>query len=461
MDTLKIRLEKMSKIDMSHGRPVKLITMFAIPLMIGNIFQMFYNMVDTMVVGKCVSTIALAAVGATTPVVDLLLGLIIGLANGLSIVIAQKVGAHEKSSTKKAIINGFYLILALSILIMILGLLFHKKLFALIHVSQELLPGAITYSSIIFIGAIFTAFYNYESAILRAYGNSVLPLLFLIVSAVMNIVLDLFFVIVCHMEIAGVALSTVLSQLICCILCYLYMKRKLDILQFEKEDYRLDISYIKEHIKVALPLAFFQSLLSISFLVVQSALNTLGSEEVAAYSAAYKMDSMMMQILSGFGTAISTFTAQNYGNKAYKRIHTGAKETLKITISLSIIVAVFAQFFGKEFMTLFINNNETHVISLGVQYISFTSLCYFILGINFIVRFVLTGVGQSSVPLGVGILEIIVRCLGTYFLIYPMGFQGMIYINPLCWGTSTFLIVCFYPFLLKKSFYKRFNETVF
>ncbi|WP_300627051.1 MATE family efflux transporter [uncultured Thomasclavelia sp.] len=125
----------------------------------------------------------------------------------------------------------------------------------------------------------------------------------------------------------------------------------------------------------------------------------------------------------------------------------GAKDTLKITVLLSLIVAVLAHFFSSEFMTLFENKNELHIISLGVQYISFTSFCYFILGINFIVRFVLTGVGESSVPLGVGILEIIVRCLGTYFLVYPLGFQGMIYINPLCWGTSILLVVCLYPYL--------------
>lgn len=225
--------------------------------MIGNLFQMFYNMVDTMVVGKCVSTTALASVGATTPVVDLLLGLVIGLSNGLSIVIAQKVGANDKTSTKKAITNGFYLIIILSLLIMILGLRFNKNLFALIHLSQELLPGTITYSSIIFIGAIFAAVYNYESAILRAHGNSVIPLLFLILSAILNVVLDLFFVIICHMGIAGVAYATIIAELICCLLCYMYMKKKLDILDFEKKDYCFDLQCIKEHIKVGMPMAFF------------------------------------------------------------------------------------------------------------------------------------------------------------------------------------------------------------
>lgn len=367
------------------------------------------------------------------------------------IVISQKIGACQTQKTRKAITNGFYLIVSLSVIILLLGLIFNRHLFSLIHVSDELLPGVMTYSSIIFIGAVFSAIYNYESALLRAYGNSMGPLLFLILSAILNVFGDLFFVLVLHMGISGVALATILSQLICCVLCFIYMKRKMDILTFEKEDYQLDRAYILEHVKVGMPMAFFQSLLSVSFLVVQSALNTLGSQEVAAYTAAYKMDSMMMSILSGFGTAISTFTALNDGNRSFDRIKQGAKDTLKITISLSLIVAVLAHFLAPQFMSLFVNSQETEVIALGVQYISFTSLCYFILGINFIVRFVLTGLGQSSIPLGVGILEIIVRCLGTYFLIYPLGFQGMTYINPLCWGTSTLLIVLIYPYLFKRA----------
>ena len=364
------------------------------------------------------------------------------------IVISQKIDAGQTKKTRKAITNGFYLIVSLSVIILLLGLIFNRHLFSLIHVSDELLPGVMTYSSIIFIGAVFSAIYNYESA---RSSNSMGPLLFLILSAILNVFGDLFFVLVLHMGIAGVALATILSQLICCVLCFIYMKRKMDILTFEKEDYQLDRAYILEHVKVGMPMAFFQSLLSVSFLVVQSALNTLGSQEVAAYTAAYKMDSMMMSILSGFGTAISTFTALNDGNRYFDCIKQGAKDTLKITISLSLIVAVLAHFLAPQFMSLFVNSQETEVIALGVQYISFTSLCYFILGINFIVRFVLTGLGQYSIPLGVGILEIIVRCLGTYFLIYPLGFQGMTYINPLCWGTSTVLVVLIYPYLFKRA----------
>lgn len=454
MDRLRQRLAILSMIDLSKGKPVKVIILFAIPLIIANLFQMLYTTVDTIVVGKYVGSLALASVGATTPVIDLLLGLAIGLSSGLSIAIAQKVGVNNLKATKKAIVNGFYLMMFMGISVMILGLLLNHRLFCLINVSDELMAGALTYSAIIFIGAIFAAVYNYEAAILRAHGNSIVPLLFLILSAILNIGLDLFFVIICHLQIAGVALATILAELICCILCYVYMKKKLDILVFEKDDYVIRFDYLKEQISVALPMAFFQSVLAISFLVVQSALNTLGSHEVAAYTAAYKMDSLMMQTLAGFGTAISTFSAQNYGNNSLARINQGAKGMLKITISLSIVVTILAQLFSRQFMMMFVDGNEGTIINLGVQYISFTSCCYFILGINFIVRFVLTGVGEAAIPLGVGILEVIVRFLGTYLLVYPLGFKGMVYINPLCWLTSTALIIGFYPFLLNRAFKK-------
>ena len=224
MYDLKMRFMKLSSIDLSKGNPIKVIILFALPLIIANLFQMLYTTVDTMVVGKYVSASALASVGATAPVIDLLLGLAIGLSNGLSIVIAKHIGSTDKKSIKKSITHGFYLIIFVSVVVMILGLLFNQFLFKLINVSSDLMPGAITYSTIIFIGAVFAAVYNYESAVLRAYGNSIVPLLFLILSAALNIILDLFFVLVLHLGIAGVALATIISQFLCCIVCYKYMK---------------------------------------------------------------------------------------------------------------------------------------------------------------------------------------------------------------------------------------------
>ncbi|MBC5629668.1 MATE family efflux transporter [Clostridium sp. NSJ-6] len=460
ISTIKNRFTNSSTMDMTKGKPYKVIIAFAIPLMIGNVFQQLYSMVDTMVVGRFIGTNALAAVGATSPVVQLLIGLIVGLTGGLSVVVAQKFGAGAKKLTRKSIINGLYLTIAISIIITVLGLLLNRALFELINTAEDIIDGALVYSSILFIGAITTAIYNYEVAVLRAFGNSFIPLVFLIISSVLNVVLDIFFVVSLGLGIAGVGIATVLAQFISCILCYFYMRKSFDVLTFEKDDYKLDMSLIKEQIRVGMPMAFFQSLLSISFLFVQSALNTLGNNEVAAYTAAYKMDTLMLQILSAFGTSISTFTAQNYGSNDFDRVKQGAKSCLKITITISIITALIVYFFGETFMILFVGKDESEVIRLGIQYVRFTSCFYIILGVNFVIRFVLTGVGQAIVPLGVGILEVFIRALAAYYLIYPLGFTGMTYTNPLCWGVSTLLIALTYPTLLNKSFNKKYQRLV-
>lgn len=460
ISTIKNRFTNSSTMDMTKGKPYKVIIAFAIPLMIGNIFQQLYSMVDTMVVGRFIGTNALAAVGATSTVVQLLIGLIVGLTGGLSVVVAQKFGAGAKKLTRKSIINGLYLTIAISIIITVLGLLLNRALFELINTAEDIIDGALVYSSILFIGAITTAIYNYEVAVLRAFGNSFIPLVFLIISSVLNVVLDIFFVVSLGLGIAWVGIATVLAQFISCILCYFYMRKSFDVLTFEKDDYKLDMSLIKEQIRVGMPMAFFQSLLSISFLFVQSALNTLGNNEVAAYTAAYKMDTLMLQILSAFGTSISTFTAQNYGSNDFDRVKQGAKSCLKITITISIITALIVYFFGETFMILFVGKDESEVIRLGIQYVRFTSCFYIILGVNFVIRFVLTGVGQAIVPLGVGILEVFIRALAAYYLIYPLGFTGMTYTNPLCWGVSTLLIALTYPTLLNKSFNKKYQRLV-
>src|SRR5574344_1040352 len=198
---------EISEVDMSKGRPVKTISMFAVPLIIGNLFQLFYTMVDTAVVGKYVGVDALASVGATTPVVELLIGLLIGMANGISVVITQKIGADDKKGKEKTTVNGFYLLMGMTVVITIVGLIFLRPLFQLINIDKDLMEGALLYSRILISGGVFTALYNYESALFRANGNSMFPLAFLILSSVLNIVMDILFVKYLYMGIAGAALA--------------------------------------------------------------------------------------------------------------------------------------------------------------------------------------------------------------------------------------------------------------
>ena len=447
-------------VDMTVDRPIQKIIIFTLPLIIANLFQQIYNMADIMIVGRYINTNALASVGVTSPIIQLLIGLVIGLTNGISLVTARYYGTKNVTMTQKSVINGFYIIIFISILMTILGFLLSNSLLKLIHTSEDLLEGALIYSSILFAGAIATGIYNYEAAVLRAFGNSAIPLIFLIISSLLNIVLDLFFVLTLKMGIAGVAIATVLSQTVSCTLCFVYIKNNFKILIFRKEDFQFSYSMISEQLKSGLPIAFFQSLLSISFFFTQSALNTLGNNEVAAYTAAVKMDTLIMQILAAFGTAISTFTAQNYGNNAFDRIKNGMISCLKITISISIFISLIVHFYSRYFMILFVGNKADEVINLGVLYIQFTSIFYVILGINFVIRFVLIGVGQVSIPLGIGILEIILRAFSTYFFIYPLGFIGMVYSNPLCWGISTLLILFLYSYLIKQAFNKKFADSI-
>lgn len=432
---------------MTEGNPLFRIVCFAVPLLLGNCFQILYTTVDSIAAGRLIGSDALAAIGAASPAADLLLGLVIGMANGISIGIAQKIGSSGKKKASSACGAGLVLMAFTGIAVTAAGIAAGKTLLAAMHVSDELMEGAYLYISVLYSGALFSAAYNYEAAVLRAAGDSVTPLLFLMLSAVLNIAGDLFFVTVLHAGVAGIAAATVGAQFICCIVCGLVMKKRnlfSGILRFQRSDLLFQL-------RIALPMAFFQSLLSVSFMIMQSGLNLLGNDEIAAYTAAYKADSLLMQILSGFGTAAATFTAQNIGKGDPARVKKGMRRTLAVTLTVSAAALIAAQLFARGFIMLFVSASESEVIAFGIRCVTFTSRFYPVLGINFTVRFVLTGAGRSEVPLGVGILELLLRIAGTMFLIRPLGFDGAVWINPICWCVSTGMICFFYPYLMRRT----------
>ncbi len=449
-----------SSINMTTGNISKVIVSFALPIMIGNLFQQMYSMVDTAVVGRGVGSLALAAVGTTSPVVQLLLGLMIGMTSGMSVVIAQHFGSDNKEKTKKAITNGVILIVILTILITSVGIICCRTLFELINTPKELIDDAILYSVITFAGTAAAAAYNYEAAVLRAFGNSIIPLFFLILTSILNVVLDLIFVLVFNMGVAGVAVATVFSQIISAILCYIYMKKDVSETHFITSDWKLDKTIIIQHLHTGIPMAFFSSLLAISFLILQAALNSLGSNDIAAYTAASKMDTLVYQILGAFGTAISTFAAQNYGKGELERIRIGVKKSLTLTIAISIALTIFVFLFGRFFMQLFIDSEENEIMETGLMYMRTTSMFYIILGINYIVRFSLIGVGVSAIPMMVGISEVLTRALVTYLLVYRIGFLGMTFASPACWFTSTLLCIFCYKPMMKRVFKHYYNSKI-
>lgn len=375
---LKEKLDHSSDaVDMTVGPVRKTIAAFAVPIMIGNLFQQMYSMVDTAVVGRGVGSDALAAVGTTSPVVQLLLGLMIGMTSGMSVVIAQYFGAGETHKVRKAIANGIVLISVLTVLITVVG-------------------------------------------------------------------------------IAGVAVATVLSELISALLCILYMKKAVPYVRFRSQDWKFDRKIWLEHLHTGIPMAFFSSLLAVSVLVLQAALNSLGRNDMAAYTAASKMDTLVYQILGAFGTAISTFAAQNYGKGELERVREGVRKSLSMAVLISMALTVIVFLSGHLFMQLFVDGRETEILETGIMYMRITSVFYIILGVNFIVRFALTGVGKTVIPMMVGISEILTRAAVTYFLVYRIGFLGMISASPACWFTSTLLcVVCYKPMM--HSAFEKFD----
>lgn len=440
--------EPSKSVNMTQGGICRTILAFALPIMIGNLFQQLYNMVDTAVVGRGVGPEALAAVGAASPVTQLLLGLLIGMTSGMSVVIARCFGAGDEARMKRAIATGALLIGAIGIAVTVAGALLCRALFELIHTPEDILDGAVEYSVILFLGAVATAAYNYEANVMRAFGNSAVPLLFLIVASLLNVGLDLLFVFPLGWGIAGAAIATVLSQLISAVLCLAYMARRVPQVRLARSDWKWDGALAAEHLRTGVPMAFFSSLLAISFLILQSALNSLGSADVAAYTAASKMDTLVYQVMAAFGTAISTFAAQNYGSGSIGRIREGVRRCTGITVAVCAGLTAFAQLFGRFFMLLFVGPEDAGILASGLMYMRTTSVLYVVLGVNYVIRFALIGVGKSAIPMLVGLSEIATRAAVTYLLVYRIGFAGMAFASPACWVTSTILCgLCYAPMM--------------
>lgn len=445
-------MKRMSQaMDMTKGNIYHVLISFAIPVLIGNLFQQLYNMVDTAVVGRYVSANALAGVGTTTPVITLILGIMIGMSSGISVVIAQFFGRGDKEKTARAITNGMIIMLVISVVVMVAGLLSSPALFRIMNVPDEILSDALIYVNILFFGTLAKAAYNYEAGVLRAFGNSFVPLIFLIVTSIMNVVLDLLFVCAFSMGVMGVAAATVLSEICSAVLCFIYIRKKMPEICITKEDWKRDREIIRQHIRTGVPSALSQSCLGISFFVAQTALNSLGAMSISAYTAASKMDSLCYMVMGAFGAAVSTFTAQNYGKKDYQRVRKGVRSSLVITVVAAFVLMAFVHAAGQGFIRLFVAQGETEILEMGHRYIQLSSFFYLSLCCDFILQQGLVGVGKTTASTWVCVSEIMTRIVTTYLLVYRLGFFGMIFVSPACWTVSSLLLIIIYGPMMKRA----------
>ncbi|MGI5958633.1 MAG: MATE family efflux transporter [Massiliimalia sp.] len=430
--------------DMTAGNPVKLILFFSIPLLLGNLFQQFYNMVDAMVVGRFVGVGALAAVGATGSMMFTIIGFAMGLTLGFSVIVSQRFGAGDEEGVKRAFAMSILLSGIITAFLMIAGTLLCKPLLLLMNTPEDIMKDSQTYLGLIFLGAAAPIYYNLISSMLRALGDSKTPLYFLILSSIINVGLDLLFVISFHMGVAGVAVATIISQIVSCILCLVYMKKKHPILTLSRRHWKWDPEMVRQLVKMGLPTAFQNSVTGIGIMMLQTVVNGFGSTIVAAYTAASKVQQLSTQPLMSFGMAMATYVGQNLGAGKLQRIQKGVKDSIWIILVTSVLGYALIFFGAQPLVQMFVSQSQTEVIEQASMYLKVTSLFYFVLGMLFVYRSSLQGLGNAIIPMISGFLELVLRVSLAFILPNFFGFQGVAMADVAAWIGAGVLLMIFY-----------------
>ncbi|ANY75980.1 MATE family efflux transporter [Paenibacillus ihbetae] len=436
--------------DMTQGSPIKLIIMFTIPLLIGNLFQQFYNMADTLIVGRTIGVNALAAVGSTGSIMFFIIGFAQGLTAGLSIITAQRFGAKDIAGVRKSVGTSFWISIVFTIVLTILSVVFTKPALVMMNTPVEILDDAYSYLIVINAGVGAAVLFNLLANLLRALGDSRTPLLFLVIASILNILLDLVFILVFKMGVAGAGLATVISQLFSCLLCLIYIHKKVPLLQFKTADWSIDWAFIGQHMRVGFPMGFQASIIAIGAIILQITLNGLGAMAVAAYTAAQKIDMLATQPMNSFGVTMATFAAQNFGANRIDRIRLGVKQCILLSGSFSILVGALVLFAGPSAVSLFVGQGQEQLLDLSGQYFLANGTTYLLLSLLFIYRFSLQGLGQSFIPTVAGIMELIMRVVAAMFLSALIGFPGACLANPLAWLGALIPLGTAYYWSMKK-----------
>ena len=427
-------------LDMTKGNPSKLILKFALPMILGNIFQQIYNLVDTIVVGKFIGSDALAAVGSSFSIIVFITSIIIGLAMGSGILFAQYYGAKELDKFKESTITSSIFIGLVTILLMFISILGRNLILKLFNMPQELLAYSKSYLTIILYGLIFTFVYNLATALLRAVGDSKRPLYFLIIASVINVVLDLLFVIKFDLGVEGVALATIIAQCVSAILSLIYVYKNLHFLRFSIKDIKIKKESFKLVAKYSVLTSVQQSIMNFGILIVQGLVNTFGVTVMAAFAAGAKIDSIAYMPVQDFGNAFSTYVAQNKGAKKDERISIGVKSAIKTIIIFCVVVSLLILLFSRNIMLLFVNKTDTEVISLGVEYISVVAAFYVLIGFLFMFYGLYRGVGKLKISIVLTIISLGTRVVLAYVLSSTsMGASGIWWSIPIGWALADML----------------------
>ncbi|MCY6370719.1 MATE family efflux transporter [Clostridium ganghwense] len=431
--------------DLTTGNEGQVILKFTIPILIGNIFQQLYNTIDSIIVGRFLGKNALASVSASFNIMLVILLVAIGLTLGTNILVAKYYGAKDIGNVKKAIDTAYIFTFVISILITLLGFLTSNSILLFFKVPSQIIPQSKIYLHILLIGTTSSFCYNTISSVLRGIGNSKAPLYFLILSTILNIILDLIFIIVFNFGVSGAALATIISQTFSFIGSFIYLNKIYPQFKFNIRNICFDKYIFKLSLKIGLPAALQKLLLAGGFIVIQILINGYGANSMAAFAAAGKLDSFAQIPAMNLGDALSTFTAQNLGANKHTRVKKGYISTLIIGSVISVFITIIINFFSKPLMYLFVT--DTSVIKIGVSYLTIVSLCYIVYSAMVITNGVLIGTGNSFIPMLSTALSLwCVQIPISIFLTNKLGISGIWLGVPAGWLTGFALRLSYYIF---------------
>ncbi len=443
--------------DMTKGSPMKLILGFALPLLFGFLFQQFYNLIDTMIVGRYLGVNDLAGVGSTGSINFLIIGFCMGICSGFSIPISHKFGAGDYEGVRKYVANATWLGIAFAILLTVFTTIFCRQILELMRTPADIIDSAYTYIFIIFAGIPATILYNMLSGVIRALGDSKTPVIFLVLSSFINIGLDLFFIINLEMGVAGAALATVIAQIAAGVGCLLFMIRKFEILHVSRQEWKPDVHMMMVLCGMGVPMGLQYSITAIGSVVLQSATNMLGSVAVASVTAGGKISCFLACPFDALGSTMATYGGQNVGAGKLERLGKGLKSCVLLGAVYSVVAFLIVLIGGNGLARLFVEGSETVIIENVKMFLIMNTASYFLLALVNIVRFMIQGMGFPTFAILAGVLEMIARVLAGIVLVPMLGFTGVCLGNPIAWILADAFLIPAY-FIVKKRLLKRANR---
>jgi len=431
--------------NMTVGSPAKQIIAFSIPLLIGNLFQQLYNISDILIVGRLIGVDALAAVGATAPIYYVLLLICFGFTGGLTVITAQSFGAGDQNGVRRSMTHAIMASTVLSLFITLCTIFSLSPLLKIMNIPANIMGDALRFMSVLTGGLVMVVFYNLLSGFIRAVGDSKTPLYFLVFSTVLNVVFNLVLIYYFKTGVVGSAIGTVSAISFSVVLCLYYIYKKFPIMHLSRKDWIYDPQLMRQHLKIAVPMAIQFSILSVSMMIIQSVCNSFGTDIIAAFTSALRIEQLATQPLLALGIAMATFSAQNWGAGKISRIRRGVRIAALISLAISICMSLLVRYVGSDMIAIFLKDESPFIIETGKKYLSISTLAYFFLGMIFVFRNTLQGMGNAIIPLYAGFIELAMRSFAAIYLARVLGYTGIFYASPIAWvGAALFTMAGYY-----------------